>query len=162
MICYIKDQHLYCANIGDSHCVLGCKGNNYYRLTTDHKPSIPSEKERIENMGGKVYKKLGIARVNGILTVSRAFGDIELYPYISSEPSIQMIEVSDEYNFLILASDGLWDALSSKNAVEVVYKKAKSETNIAQHLANMAYNLGSQDNISVIVVFLKNIEEWDM
>lgn len=161
VICYIKDQHLFCANIGDSHCLLGCTGKNYYKLTTDHKPSVPSEKERIEGLGGKVYKKLGISRVNGILTVSRAFGDIDLYPYVSSEPSIQVLEIEEEHNFLLLASDGLWDAISSKQAIEIVFEKAKTESNVAEYLANMAYSLGSQDNISVVVVFLKSIDEWD-
>lgn len=44
-------------------------------LTTDHKPDHPGEVERIERTGGNVQSIMGVARVNGDLAVSRAFGD---------------------------------------------------------------------------------------
>ena len=41
-------------------------------LSEDHKPWKPKEKQRIENYGSKVTQD---KRIDGILAVSRAFGD---------------------------------------------------------------------------------------
>lgn len=38
---------------------------------------LPSEEKRIRAAGGFVKKMFGVARVNGDLALSRAFGDIE-------------------------------------------------------------------------------------
>lgn len=62
---------LHVANVGDCRAVL-CRGGNAVVLTTDHTPSVPSEAARVEAAGGFVSR----GRVNGILGVSRSFGDI--------------------------------------------------------------------------------------
>jgi serine/threonine protein phosphatase PrpC len=42
--------------------------------------------------------------------VSRAFGDLELKSQgVSNVPDIEEIEITNKTNFLIIASDGLWD-----------------------------------------------------
>lgn len=71
-----KRQHrqpvfLHIANVGDCRAVL-CRGGNAVAITTDHTPSVPSEAARVEAAGGFVSR----GRVNGILGVSRSFGDI--------------------------------------------------------------------------------------
>lgn len=151
---FVVDSTLYTANVGDTRVVLGCKDKKAVRLSFDHKPSVPSEKERIERLGGEVTKKFGVARVNGVLGVSRAFGDCKLIPYVSATPHINILELTDETMFLIIACDGLWDEFSDKEAVEVVFDKANTVQNIAEYLTNMAIMRGSQDNVSVVVVFL--------
>ncbi|CAM9984539.1 unnamed protein product, partial [Sphacelaria rigidula] len=62
---------LHVANVGDCRAVL-CRGGKAQAITLDHKPSVPSEAARIEAAGGFV----SCGRVNGILGVSRSFGDI--------------------------------------------------------------------------------------
>lgn len=47
--------------------------------------------------------------MNGSLAVSRAFGDIHLKDWIISEPEIVKLPLTSDCQFLILASDGLWD-----------------------------------------------------
>jgi len=49
-----------------------------------------------------------VARVNGQLAVSRAFGDKNLKTHLRSDPDIQYADVNQDTEFLILASDGLW------------------------------------------------------
>jgi serine/threonine protein phosphatase PrpC len=68
----IKDGTLYCSNAGDSRC---CVGNNgqLVKMSKDHKPDDPLEKQRITEAGGFVSE----GRVNSNLNLSRALGDLE-------------------------------------------------------------------------------------
>ena len=68
--------HLVVGNLGDSRIVL-CSGGKAVRLSEDHKPSNPKELARIHKAGGFVRSVMGIARLNGDLSLSRAFGDAE-------------------------------------------------------------------------------------
>ncbi|KAJ5088468.1 protein serine/threonine phosphatase 2C [Penicillium angulare] len=103
-----------------------------------------------ENIVGKKGRILG-------LTVSRAFGDcqwkwpIEFHrdiqrrfygpqplvptydvltpPYLTAEPVVTSTKIDPENpSFLIMATDGLWDMLSSQQAVNLVGKWLESET----------------------------------
>ena len=95
-------------------------------LTTDHVPTIQSETERIHRAGGSVVR----GRVQGVLGVSRAFGDIEFKllkekswgsefaaDLISVEPEICVVEIQPEDEFIIIASDGLYDCFTSQRVV---------------------------------------------
>lgn len=62
---------LHVANVGDCRAVL-CRRGKSIAMTRDHTPSMPTEAARIEAAGGFVSR----GRVNGILGVSRSFGDI--------------------------------------------------------------------------------------
>lgn len=62
---------LYVANVGDCRAVL-CRAGKAVTLTKDHTPSVPGEAARVEAAGGFVSR----GRVNGILGVTRSFGDI--------------------------------------------------------------------------------------
>lgn len=66
-----KDKY-YVANIGDSRAVLN-RGGTAVALSTDHKPELPGEHNRIQKAGGFVSE----GRVNGTLSLSRSFGDFE-------------------------------------------------------------------------------------
>ncbi|KAJ1430131.1 RNA-binding domain superfamily [Sesbania bispinosa] len=49
-----------------------------------------------------------VPRVDGQLTVLRAFGDKSLKKHLSSEPYVTVEIIDDDAEFVILASDGLW------------------------------------------------------
>jgi len=49
-----------------------------------------------------------VARVNGQLAVSRAFGDKNLKSHLRSDPDIKFVDVGPDADLMILASDGLW------------------------------------------------------
>ncbi|XP_035546986.1 uncharacterized protein LOC108981366 isoform X4 [Juglans regia] len=99
------------ANVGDSR-VVACRAGSAIALSIDHKPERSDERQRIEKAGGFVIWA-GTWRVGGVLAVSRAFGDKLLKPYVVAEPEIQEEEI-DGVDFLILASDGLWNVISNK------------------------------------------------
>jgi len=68
----ITESEIYCANAGDSRCVLSYDGKTI-EMSVDHKPELTTEKARIEKAGGFVEEN----RVKGILNLSRSLGDLE-------------------------------------------------------------------------------------
>lgn len=53
---------LYTANAGDCRAVL-CRDGRALRLSRDHKPELPEERQRIEEAGGRVANVRGTWRV---------------------------------------------------------------------------------------------------
>mmetsp|Transcript_14569 Transcript_14569/g.25418 ORF Transcript_14569/g.25418 Transcript_14569/m.25418 type:complete len:297 (-) Transcript_14569:908-1798(-) len=142
-------NRLWIANVGDSRAVL-CRGGKAVAVTIDHKPNSAIERKRIEAAGGVVVWA-GTWRVGGVLAVSRAFGDRPLKRFVISTPDVRDEQLSKDDEFLLLASDGLWDVVSNQDAVSLVRNIADPEA-AAKKLTDEAYNRGSNDNISVIVV----------
>ncbi|KAL6648385.1 hypothetical protein ACP70R_012609 [Stipagrostis hirtigluma subsp. patula] len=119
VVAVVGPRHLVVANCGDSRAVL-CSGGAAIPLSADHKPDRPDELERIQAAGGRVIFWDG-ARVFGMLAMSRAIGDSYLKPFVISDPEVRVVERKDgEDEFLILASDGLWDVVSNEVACNVV------------------------------------------
>ncbi|CAL9181888.1 unnamed protein product [Musa hybrid cultivar] len=77
--------------------------------------------QRIEDAGGFVMWA-GTWRVGGVLAVSRAFGDRHLKQFVVADPEIHEEAVDGSLEFLILASDGLWDVVTNEEAVVAIVK----------------------------------------
>lgn len=93
----------------------------------------------------------------GILAVARSFGDHGLKAYVTAEPYINSEELTNDCEFLIIACDGLWDVIEDQGAIDFVKKKIEegnNPTTIAELLVNEALAEGSQDNVTVLVIFL--------
>ncbi|XP_058189422.1 probable protein phosphatase 2C 11 [Rhododendron vialii] len=148
-------DRLLVANVGDSR-VVACRAGSAVPLSIDHKPDRSDERQRIEQAGGFIIWA-GTWRVGGVLAVSRAFGDKLLKPYVVAEPEIQEEEI-DGVDFIIIASDGLWNVLSNKDAVTIVQDIKDAEA-ASRKLIQEAYARGSSDNITCVVVRFENTRE---
>lgn len=138
---------LYVANVGDSRAVLSRKGKAI-AMSIDHSPKDQIEEERIKAHNGFITS----GRVQGLLAVSRTLGDSFLYPYVTPEPFINVIELSADDEFLILACDGVWDVLSNDEAVQIVRPIIRDPMMASMKLRDHSYLLGSTDNISAMVI----------
>ncbi|ETW09048.1 CAMKK/CAMKK-META protein kinase [Aphanomyces invadans] len=143
---------LHVANIGDCRGVL-CQDGDAVDLTIDHKANNPAEKARVEAAGGFVHN----GRLDGILAVSRAFGDFahKSGGHLIATPMVASLPVSPVDEFLLLASDGLFDVLSSQQAINFIRRKLREHGDVqlaAQELVFKAQEYVSHDNISAIVV----------
>lgn len=107
------------ASVGDTRAVLSRRGQAF-DLTVDHKATLPEEVVRIANAGGFVVN----GRVLGSLAVSRAFGDAAIKSKgpntVIAEPEFSCFFPSAGDEFLIIATDGLWDVMTSQDAVKHV------------------------------------------
>ncbi|KAL5564067.1 hypothetical protein UlMin_033814 [Ulmus minor] len=148
----INGQKLWVANVGDSRAVLSRRGQAI-QMSVDHEPN--TERGSIEDRGGFISNMPGdVARVNGQLAVSRAFGDKNLKSHLRSDPDVKNADVNSDTEFLILASDGLWKVMSNQEAVDIA-KKTKDPQRAAKQLAAEALRKDSKDDISIIVVRLR-------
>ncbi|MCQ2816645.1 MAG: protein phosphatase 2C domain-containing protein [archaeon] len=142
-------RFLYCANIGDTRCIL-TNDKEVQRLSYDDRASDKNEYERIINAGGVVFA----GRVYGQLMLSRAFGDWEFKSYgVINVPHILRIEISDKDQYVIMGSDGIWDVFSDED----VYKLSKEYTSadeLCKKIINDALDKGTMDNISCFVIKL--------
>jgi protein phosphatase 1L len=120
------------------------------------------EKKRIEEAGGYVSLN-GVWRVQGVLATSRAMGDYPLKDkrVVICEPDILSFNLDkNPPDFAVLASDGLWDTHSNEEAVGHIAKcfsNSDSVLGAAKSLTRDAYNKGSTDNVSVMILNLKNM-----
>ncbi|PSR95335.1 Protein like [Actinidia chinensis var. chinensis] len=145
----INSQKLVVANVGDSRAVISKKGVAT-QLSVDHEPS--KEMKMIESKGGFVSNFPGdVPRVDGQLAVARAFGDKILKRHLSSEPDVVVEMIDDDTEFVILASDGLWKAMTNQEAVDSI-KNIKDAHSAAKQLVAEAQSRKSRDDISCIVV----------
>jgi len=116
-VALISDTEIYCANSGDSRCVLSNNGKAI-EMSVDHKPDNAPEKARIEKAGGFVEDN----RVKGVLNLSRSLGDLEYKQdknlavenqMITCVPEIKIEKIKPTHDFLVIACDGIWDCLTS-------------------------------------------------
>ncbi|KAL9655901.1 hypothetical protein ABK040_014555 [Willaertia magna] len=161
-VIYFPNKEIaYIANVGDSRIVLYRNNNiikngnvdiqyNILKLTMDHRPNEIDERRRVRDAGGNIYGN----RVNACLAVTRAIGDKSLHPYITSDPYTCTIDLNEKDQFLIIACDGLWDFISEEECcmkIKDIYCPLKASL----LLRDLAFERGSTDNISVIVVRFK-------
>jgi len=160
----IKGSTIFTAWLGDSQAVL-IRNGVPVKIVEAHKPNRDDEKARIEALGGTIMH-WGTWRVNGQLAVSRAIGDGEYKPYISAEPDVTTSVNNGSEEFLILGCDGLWDTITPEEATDLVFQHLEENKmsggdieNIGARLATAAKDKGSGDNITIIVIFIKPVEE---
>ncbi|XP_031488182.1 protein phosphatase 2C 50-like [Nymphaea colorata] len=173
VVAILSFNQIIVANCGDSRAVL-CRGKEAIPLSVDHKPNREDEYSRIEAAGGKVIQWNGY-RVFGVLAMSRSIGDRYLKPWIIPEPEVTFVSRMKEDECLVLASDGLWDVIPNEEACDIArrrilhwYKKNGLTSSIersqgidlaaqsaAEHLSKLALQRGTKDNVTVIVIDLK-------
>jgi len=133
--CLVQGSRMVIANAGDSRAVLSRSGQAV-PLSEDHKPDLPGERARIEAAGGFVHEGATASgsrlehRVNGGLNLSRALGDLRYKTSKKLPPEAQQVSCMPETylhqwqagvdEFVLLASDGVWECISNQQAVNFV------------------------------------------
>lgn len=157
---------LYIANLGDSRAILGrlVKGTGEVlamQLSAEHNASFEEVRREMQAMHPDdphiVVLKHNVWRVKGIIQITRSIGDVYLKrpefnreplhskfrlpetfrrPLLSSDPAITVHQIQLTDQFIIFASDGLWEHLSNQKAVELVHSSPRN--GIARKLVKTA------------------------
>mmetsp|Transcript_27985 Transcript_27985/g.32275 ORF Transcript_27985/g.32275 Transcript_27985/m.32275 type:complete len:769 (-) Transcript_27985:184-2490(-) len=174
----LTPHFMVCANVGDSRAVLYSSNVNSpmlvgpepTALSIDHKPKVPSERERIEKFGGRVAR----GRVDGELAVSRALGDFDFKNYSPHNKEETGLEIAHRQKvspipeiivqngcigkdrFLVLACDGIWDVLDNfqcAHLIETLFQEGESDVGlVCEEVLDVCLEKGSKDNMTIIVV----------
>ncbi|KAI4384851.1 hypothetical protein MLD38_002951 [Melastoma candidum] len=186
---FLAADSLWIAHVGDSSVVLSRSGKAEV-LTDPHRPygsgkvSL-AEIRRIREAGGWVVN----GRICGDIAVSRAFGDIRFKTkkeemlkkgveqgrwsekfasrikfngdLIVASPDVYQVSLGTDAEFVVLASDGLWDFMSSTEAVEFVRNQLQQHGDVqraSEALAQGALDRRSQDNITIVIADLGRVD----
>ncbi|TKY65751.1 phosphatase 2C 65 [Spatholobus suberectus] len=170
-----QGDQLIVGNLGDSRAVLCTRDGDQLipvQLTVDLKPDIPSETSRIVNCEGRVFAAEEEPDVYRIwmpdddcpgLAMSRAFGDFCLKDYgLISVPDVFYRKITPEDEFVVLATDGVWDVLTNSEVMDIV-ASAPRRSIAAKLLVKRAvrawrckYPGSKVDDCAVICLFLDN------
>ncbi|XVE66223.1 hypothetical protein DITRI_Ditri08aG0063200 [Diplodiscus trichospermus] len=169
-----QGSNLFMGYIGDSRAIMGSKASNdsmvAIQLTVDLKPDLPREAERIKKCKGRVFALQDEPEVPRVwlpfddapgLAMARAFGDFCLKKYgVISIPEFSHRSLTERDQFIVLASDGVWDVLSNEEVVEIV-SSASTRSSAARILVDSAarewklkYPTSKMDDCAVVCLFL--------
>ena len=180
----IIDNIIYVGNCGNSHGILSMnEGKNIINLNKIHILSDNIEKKRIENSGAQIVKsKKGEEKIiPGKLNITRGVGFAYLKNpelggkkgiYIST-PEINEYKINDnEFDFLILASNSIFEQLSVEESIESIFKVICDQENLyidsIHQLAGASVDMllktslvkGAQGNVTCIFIGFKNLENF--
>ncbi|TKY74924.1 phosphatase 2C 74 [Spatholobus suberectus] len=173
-----QGEDLVIANLGDSRAILGTISDGEIiptQLTTDMKPGLPCEADRIRSCNGRVFalkeephiQRVWLPNENSPgLAMSRAFGDFMLKDHgIIAIPDISYRNLTSSDQFIVLASDGVWDVLSNKEVSSIVWR-ADSEKAAARAVVEAAttawkrkYPSSEVDDCTVVCLFLQKEQQ---
>nr|CAH04419.1 protein phosphatase 2C [Euplotes vannus] len=165
----IKGSAIYCANAGDSRCVLSREGKAV-NLSGDHKPENEIERERIRKAGSEIVD----GRVDGNLNLSRSLGDLKhkqkpgLKPEeqpITCVPDITVDKIKPGDDFIVMACDGIWEVKSSQDVVDFISERLKKDMKLTDIIGELFEDIISPDytatqglgcdNMSCIIIKLR-------
>lgn len=144
-------------NIGDSQVLICGLGGKKIFVSERDACDLPHERERLSDLGITI-KKEDTWRLPGGLNMTKAFADFtgdELEKALDSSgrsPSVTQIRLPQKCGTIIIATDGLWDDLSTDVIASSPFFRKKN----ALELVEIAKTGMKGDNISIIKFSLKN------
>lgn len=156
-----NDDRVFVHNLGDGRAIIGGPENTVTSITVDHKPEYDAIRLRENDDHISWDSEDGLFRIDGF-SLSRALGDLETKSLIRDVDTYQAPFTKNQ--FLVLGCDGLWDSMSNQDVVSFINKhlnkkkklissKDTNSDNIAYLLAKTAIRKGSQDNVSVVILY---------
>ncbi|KAL3894654.1 MAG: hypothetical protein SGARI_007671, partial [Bacillariaceae sp.] len=179
-VALLRDQKLVLANAGDSRVVLARrKGNDWeaINLTQDQNPDLAAEQQRIHEMGGfvspppepglpaRVWLDPECTQIG--LAMARSIGDHAVKPIgVIAEPVVTFHDIQPDDDFVVLATDGVWEFIESDEAVKIISAHLdKGATKACRALIEAAAARWHdeegeyRDDITAIIIRLKHL--WD-
>ncbi|KAL9389543.1 hypothetical protein Peur_018148 [Populus x canadensis] len=148
------------ASVGDSRCILDAQGGAVFSLTVDHRlQENVEERKRVSASGGVVGRLSTVGGVEigplrcwpGGLCLSRSIGDMDVGEFIVPVPFVKQVKLSNAGGRLIIASDGIWDALSSEMAAKSCHG-LPAELAARQVVKEALRTRGLKDDTTCVVV----------
>ncbi|KAJ1339844.1 hypothetical protein BSLG_005505 [Batrachochytrium salamandrivorans] len=173
VVALLTGSTLHVSHVGDSRLVVVQCDNGIYsgiQVTRDHTCNVPSEFERVKSTGARIEQLQRGSIVDGPLrifkgtlpypgiVVTRSIGDaVAKRLGVLHTPEVCTIQLTDKDIYMVFATDGLWDALSVKDAADIVSKSPTVQCATIDLMSAGLKRLGElelDDNVTVVVVGL--------
>ncbi len=131
-------------------------------LTPQHRCEVQEEADGVRRRGGEVGGPECDRRVGGVLQLSRSLGDAMLGLAVSPDPEVRVVKRRENWDLLLVASDGVWDRVTVPDAAQAVLRPAASQpwaprTSAERLLARASLDSPvGKDDVTIIVVDLAN------
>uniref|UniRef100_A0A8C7T4G3 PPM-type phosphatase domain-containing protein n=1 Tax=Oncorhynchus mykiss TaxID=8022 RepID=A0A8C7T4G3_ONCMY len=142
------------ANVGRCQAVL-CRDGKALPLSTTHTVRQQAEYQRARQHHAIITED---NKVNGVTDSTRIMGYSFLCPAVTPRPHISTVTLTPQDEFFILASRGLWDTMSTCEAVEAV-RNVPDSLAAAKKLCTLAQGYGCPDSLCAVVVQLSITED---
>lgn len=172
-----QGRDLIIGNVGDSRAVLGTRDESNsliaVQLTVDLKPNLPREAERIRLCKGRIFALQNEPEIFRVwlpnndspgLAMARAFGDFCLKDFgVIAVPDVSYCHLTENDEFVVLATDGVWDVLSNKEVVAIVASSPRSSAarilvDSATRAWRIKYPTAKVDDCAVVCLYLDSNE----
>lgn len=159
-VAIVRGGRITVANLGDCRAVT-CTAGDIVALTVDHRPEVnEGERDRLKDLGVEVSTD---GYLHGRIGVSRAFGDWawdaeEKCRGLLCKPEVTSAEVNADTEFLLLACDGVFEKMTTKEAGQIVRRKLRTSGDAkaaAEAIVQHAVKRNGSDNVSAMVVLFK-------
>lgn len=141
---------LWVANAGDSRAILRTH-TGVIDMSRDHKPMRADEHRRITEAGGTITFD-DCPRIMHTLNLSRSIGDAYMRPYVIPTPEMAHVYLAPGDRYILLATDGLWDVLSSEQVAQHMDLHLDDVQQGLLSLLKGARDRGSTDNLTAMYV----------
>jgi len=167
----VSPRTITVAWVGDCEAVL-FHGSQFEPMfvSSAHRPSNPSEKQRITDTGGWISEN---GRVFGALAVSRSIGDNAVRSMavaqgakdsLTATPEIFTVAVPHDARCLVVGSDGLWDVIPPDSVSEILrhlfvtslQRGVPLDPNLLSQKLIAAVGRKALDDVTVLVTLLGN------
>ncbi len=154
-VVYIQGQELYVANVGDVQAILIQSDGSHRMLTRKHDPAEPSERQRIRDAGGWVSRQ---GRLNDMLSVSRAFGYVDLIPIVQAAPHVTHVSITPQDETILIATSELWQYLTPGLVVDVARSERGDLMRASHKLRDLAIAYGSTGKNMVMMISVSDLK----
>ena len=151
----IKNGEIFTANVGDARVIV-IGGKEFHQLTIDHRLDKLSERQRIEEMGGRIEYPYACRGSYGLMP-TRTLGDQYFKPVgIIAIPSVNRYKISKKDLTLLAACDGLFDVMSNEEVAGFARKFSDPNQLVKTLQKEVLGDRYGSDNLTIIAVNLKN------
>ncbi|RCN39300.1 protein phosphatase 2C [Ancylostoma caninum] len=116
----IDPKQIAIAWIGDSAAYILSEPEKFQKITRAHVPTNEEEARRVEQDGGQLLYIQGELRVNGVLNLTRALGDIGGRPMISPKADTTLIDRDTSQYLVLLACDGVSELFRDSEVLDMI------------------------------------------
>lgn len=156
IVIVVDGREAWSANVGDAQALLVEPSSQTWLTSTHRLDDAADERTAVVARGGQLRRvgsglHFGSLRCDpGGLAMSRSLGDVDC-PCVSRTPSVSCTPIASAHFFVVVASDGVWDALSASTIARRARRHGYGSSDAATQIVDAAWRRSTRDDVSAVV-----------